>query len=344
MRKGLLFFMFLSVAVMSCQEAPKEAENNFFVAEEKTPAIDSMELVKKNLAADPENIDLLLTLGQLCKENLDYECALDAGAKSFRLDSTNLEARALYAWTLINKPEPPLIDIERAKRHYKYILSLKPNDPETMVNLANTYSFLGNFEASFKFINDALRIDEQYRDAYVLKGSNYRIIGDLDLALSSYQTAVQIDPDFFMGHIQIGYLLTAMERHELALEYYENASEIDPESLEAWYGIAKSHQDLGNYDLAQTVYRKILSLEPSFYISYFNQGFIKHYYVNELDSAEYYYNLSLDVQPEAVRSWHHLGMLYFQQGRKADAARSFSEALTLNPDFEPTLEAKELLR
>jgi len=343
MRQGILFLVLIGLFTMGCEEEKKSNDAQFFV--EETPKIvDSIQVVEQALESDPENMELLLTLGQLCKEKFYYACALDAGAKAFRIDSTNLEARALYAWTLINKPEPPLIDIERAKRHYKYILSIKPNDPEMMVHLANTYSFLGDFETSFKYINDALRIDDQFRDAYVLKGTNYGKAGNFEFALSSYQTAVQIDPDFFMGHLQIGYLLTNLERHKLAIEYYENAADLDPSSIEALYGIAKSYQDIGEYEEAHYYYRKILSIDPKFYIAYFNQGFIKQYAVSELDSAIYYYNLSLDVQPESVRAWHHLGMAYYQQGRKPDAARAFSEALTLNPDFEPTLEAKELLR
>lgn len=330
--------------MLSCQEEKEQTTDTSFYVEEKSTIKDSIQWVEEQLVSDPDNINLLLQLGRLCKEKFYYECALNAGAKAFRLDSTRLDARALYAWTLINKPEPPLADIERAKRHYKYILSITPNDPETMVHLANTYSFLGDFETSFKLINDALRINERFRDAYVLKGTNYGKAGNYELALSSYQTAVQIDPEYFMGHLQIGYLLTNLERHELAIEYYQNAVNIDPASIEALYGIAKSYQDLGAFEQAQHHYREILTLDPKFYIAYFNQGFLKHYGTQELDSAVYYYNLCIDVQPESVRAWHNLGEAYFAQGRKADAARAFSEALTLNPDFEPTLEAKEKLR
>jgi tetratricopeptide (TPR) repeat protein len=341
-------FIFSVFGIFTFNSCSNEAESDvqrFFVKERNDlSAADQLLFLDSALQENPQNIDLLLQKGKLCKELLDFRCALDAGAKAFLLDSTNLEARKLYAWTLINKPDAPLGDIDRARRHYRYILSLEPNNLAIKIELANTYALTGDFEASFKLINDVLRLNDRYRDAYVLKGSNYRVVGNYNLALSSYQTAVQIDPDFFMGHLQTAYLLTEMENHELALEYYRNAADIDPKSLEALYGIAKSLQDLNRFDEAQQAYRNILQIDPDFFIAYFNQGFIKQYYTQELDSAVFYYNAAIDIEPEYVKALHHLGETYFSLDRISDAARMYAKVLTLNPDYEPTLIAKEKLR
>lgn len=337
----------LTVLFFSCQESEEKiSEEKYFVSEDDKKKGDSITLEQINKALDenPDNMELLLKKGRFCRENLDFICARDAGAKAYILDSTNIEARSFYAWTLVNRHDPPLEDIESAKRHYKYVLSVQPNDADILVELANTYSLTGDFETSFKFINDALKIEEEHRDAYVLKGSNYRVMGNMELALSSYQTAVQVDPEFYMGFLQIAYLLTEQENHKLALEYYRNALELDEESIEARYGIAMSLQDLEEYEEAQSEYRAILEYDPDFYFSYFNQGFIKHYYVEELDSAVYYYNRALDLEPESVKTWHNLGEVYFDQDRRSDAARAFAKALSINPDYEPSLIAKEKLR
>lgn len=296
------------------------------------------------LSNDPKNINAWMEKGELCKEKYDFVCALDAGAKAYAIDSTNIAARRLYAWTLINKPNASLEDVERAKKHFKYALSVTPNDPGLMVDLANTFSMTGDYETAFKFVNDALRMDNKLRDAYVLKGSMYKIAGNYDLALSSYQTAVQVDPNFFMGHINIGWLLSEMERHQMALEYYENALSLDPYSINAYYGIAMSYQDLGRYPEAHSAYRSLLKVDPNFHIAYFNQGIIKRVFEKELDSAVYYLRYSVTVQPEFVKGHHELGEVYFEQGRIADAARSYSKALEINADYEPTLKAKEKLR
>jgi tetratricopeptide (TPR) repeat protein len=245
---------------------------------------------------------------------------------------------------LINKPNPPLEDIENSKKHYKYVLSVKPNDPSTMVELANTYSLTGDFESALKYINDALRINEEYRDAYVLKGSIYKTTEKFDLALSSYQTAVQLDPDFFIGHLQTGWLLTEMKDHELALEYYENAAELKPDNLNASYGIAKSLQDMGKYQEALTGYRELLKIDSTAYVAYFNQGYIKQYHQEQLDSAIYYYYELLEVEPKYIQGWYQLGEAYYSEGRETDAARAFSEALRIDKNYQPAIDASQKLR
>lgn len=345
MRKCFLFFG-LAVFLVSCGDT--ETVNNAAFYED-TLSLNEQRSIRLNeldqiLVEDPNNLAAWIEKGKLCKENYDIVCALDAGAKAYAMDSTNIDARMLYAWTLINKPTTGLLDIERAKKHYKYVLSVKENDPAVLVELANTYALTGDFETGFKYVNDALRIDVKFRDAYVLKGSMYKTRGNTKLALSSYQTAIQLDPEFFMGHLNIGWLLSEMEDHNLALEYYRNAVELDPKSVNAYYGIAKSYQDLNQFDEAQQYYRELLKVDPEFYYAYFNQGVIKQYFQQQLDSAIFYYNKSTSVEPEFVKGWHQLGEVYLEQGRNPDAARVFSRVLELNPDYEPTLIAKEKLR
>jgi tetratricopeptide (TPR) repeat protein len=334
----------LSLAFSSCGDEEIKESDQYFTESKDAKETNRLEVLADSVENNPDNVELWIELGELCKEELNFKCALDAGAKAYILDSTNLDARKLYAWSLINKPNPPLGDIERSKKHYKYVLSVKSNDPAVMVELANTYSLTGDFKTAIKYINDALRIDEEYRDAYVLKGSIYKTTGKFDLALSSYQTAVQLEPDFFIGHLQIGWLLTEMGDHKLALEYYENAAELKPNNLNATYGIAKSLQDLGKFDDALTRYRELLRIDSTAYVAYFNQGYIKHYHQEQLDSAIYYYNELLDIEPEYIHGWYQLGEAYYSEDRKTDAARAFSEALRIDENYQPAIDASQKLR
>jgi len=344
--KKFLFFSSIAFLLISCREEVSDNSAAFYA--DSVPVLKANELRLDELNAilleDPSNQQAWIEKGEICKENYDFIAALDAGAKAYAIDSTNIDARMLYAWTLLNKPNTQLVDIDRAKKHYKYVLSVKENNPAVLVELANCYSLTGDFETAFKFVNDALRIDDKFRDAYVLKGSMYKTQGNMKFALSSYQTAVQLDPAFFMGQLNIGWLLTEAEDHNLALEYYRNALALDPESINAYYGIAKSYQDMNQFDEAQFYYRELLGVDSTFYFAYFNQGIIKHYFQEELDSAIYYYDMSTSIEPEFVKGWHQLGEVYLEQGRKPDAARVFSIVLELNPDYEPTLAAKEKLR
>ena len=340
------FGICVCLLLISCNPKEEIEASNFY-----TDTLNSVEKInleiekiEKELIQKPNDFKLWLKKGNLCKEIADYPCALDAGAKTFLLDSQNIESRALFAWTLINKPNRELVDIENAKKHYKYIHSIKKNDDQVLVELANTFSLTGDFDMAFKLIDDALLINSKNRDAFVLRGSIYKIEGKLKSAMDSYQNAIQIDPDFFLGQLNIAWLLTEMENHELALEYYRNALDLDPKSVNALYGIAKSFQDLNSISEAHQAYRELIQVEPTFHYAYYNQGVMKQFLERELDSAVFYFDKSVQVQPEFVKGWHQLGEVYIEQDRRVDAARAFTKALELNPDFEPSREAVEYLK
>ena len=185
----------VSFLIASCG-VEKKPELSQFIEEEVSVKSTDQDLAKleKLLSENENNVELLIQKAKLCRDRYDVSCTLGTAAKAYRLDSSNVEARDIYAWTLINKPTRTLSDIENAQRHFKYIIEKSPKNVAAYVNLANTYSLQGDFKKSFQYINEGLRIDKNNREAYILKGSNYRIIGDTALTISSYETAIQVDP------------------------------------------------------------------------------------------------------------------------------------------------------
>lgn len=342
--KNIFLLLLLPLLWTSCQSDSQVNKAADFFQEKGVS--DSLRLaqITDSLEQFPKNIRLWIEKGSVAKENLNFKMALNAGAMAYVLDSNNLDARELYAWSLMNKPNTSLSDIELAQKHFKYILAKRPNDPKTLINLANTYALTGTFKPALENINKALKIDKNYRDGYVLKGSVYKTLQNYELALSSYQTAIQIDPDFFIGYLQTGWLLTEMKKHKLAMEYYRSAAKLKPENVNALYGIAKSYQDLKQYEPALTEYRHILSIDSSFYVANFNQGYIKQYYQKQLDSAEYYYKKVLNFNNKYVRAWFQLGEVYYDLGRRGAAEEAYSNCLRLDKNYQPAIEAAEKLK
>lgn len=298
--------------------------------------------LEKLVKMHPDSVPLLLKYGAQLISEYRYVEALPIGAKAFRLDSTNMEARSIYASALVNRVERTVKDVDAAQKHFKFIVRKQPGNKEALVNLASTYSLQGDYEKSFQHINSALRIDPRYRDAYVMKGSNYLALGNRKLAKSSYETAVQQDPKFFAAYLQLGWLYTEDAQYDYALEYFRTAAELEPKSPDALYGIAYCQQEMGRYPEALASYRHLLSADTSNHLALFNQGYIKQFDQQELDSAVYFYKSAIEIQPDFVKAWHNLGMCYAQQGRKPMAYKAFKKALEYNPDFE--LSKKEIVK
>ena len=292
----------------------------------------------------PDSVNLLVERGNRYLKTFEFDKAIADGAKAFRIDSNNLEARLLFADILNNKPDRSITtDVSAAQRHYKFALKKRPKDPKVLISLASTYSQQMDFEESFKLINRALRIDKRYRDAYVLKGSNYLFLNKPDLAKSSYETAVQQDPKFFEAYLMLGSLYQS-ENNEICLEYYRTAVSLQPKNPDVLFSLAYAYQLFNQPAKALALYRKMIQVDTAYYQALNQIGVIKQYNYKEIDSAIYFYKSALQTEPRFVQAWHNLGMCYEERGDVSQALQSYGKALKYDPNFEMSRERADQLK
>ena len=316
MNKAFLFLFAISFLIASCED-PKTTS-----PKTKVENLDSL------LLAFPDSVPLLIEHGNKMIIEYDYEKALADAAKAFRLDSNNLEARILYAEVLNNKPGKTVADVAAAQRHYKVVVNKQPKNTKALVGLAASYRQQMDFESTFKYVNEALRIDPKCRDAYVLKGSSYVFLQDIDLAKSSYETAVQQDPNFFEAYIMLGSLYQG-EGDKVCIQYYTTAVQLKPNDMDAIYALGYAEHLFGDLEEAKTLYRKMAADSTEFYVArgLFHQGYIKQFNDIDIDSALYYYNSALKTSPMHVESWYNLALCYMEQKENTKALQSFGKTL-----------------
>lgn len=295
------------------------------------------------LMQNPDSVAILVKHGLFYYEKLDFYKAVPSATKAFRLDSSDLEVRMLYAEVLNNRPNRTLKDVITAQRNFNYVIEKEPRNTKALVGIASTFTMMQDFDRSFQYINEALKIDNKYRDAYILKGTNYLQNNNIKLAKSSYETATQQDPEFYQAYIALGDLY-ASEENEIAIQYYITAAELKPDDVGVLYKLAYARQSFGQFDEAQAVYREMFQKDETFAMSLFQQGFIKHIHKGEIDSAMIYYNQAVVIEPKFVEAWHNIGLCWEEKGNRAKALQSYSRALKINPDYTKSREAAEKLR
>jgi tetratricopeptide (TPR) repeat protein len=326
-----LFGMLLLLgAFTSCgdkKEASKATSNN----------IDTL------LTLFPDSIPVLLKHGTYYFEKYNFDRAMPSAAKAFRLDSNNIEARMLYAQVLNNRPQRTIEEVMTAQRHFMVVHRKQPKNTKALVALASTYSLMQDFEKSFQYLNEALRVDKRCRDAYVMKGTNYLQLNKMELAKSSYETAVQQDSDFFEGYLFLGSLYQS-ENNPVCIEYYITAAKIKPNDLEVLYSLAYAYQVFNRLEEAKQTYREMYNMDSTYAMPLFQQGYIKQFMENDLDSAMIFYNDAIVIEPKFVEAWHNLGLCYEDRKDRSRALQAYSKALKYNPNFEKSREAANRLR
>ena len=291
----------------------------------------------------PDSVNLLVKHGELALNNFKYDIAIADAARAFRLDSSRTDTRMLYADAICNNPAIQNADVSKAQYHYKKLIDKEPKNVRALVGMANTYSFRQDYDNSFKYINLALKINPKYRNAYVLKGSNYRVLGNLKLAKASYETAVQQDPSFYGGYLMLGALYES-EKDPLCIEYYTTAAQLQPSNPDVLYSLAYSKQIFGQEKDAAMIYRKMLKLDSTYYEANCQMGYIKLNIDKDLDSALYFYNATLDIEPRHIEAYHNIGLIYEDKKDISNALLSYAKALKYNPDYELTKERVAVLK
>lgn len=323
----------ISVIITSCGDSQKKPKLIHFTGTQ----LDSV------LRLHPDSVDLLVRHGNEAITDLRYDVAMADGAKAYRLDSARLDTRMLYAEALLNKSNHSTEDIVRAKKQFNYIIKKDGKNPKAYVGLATTYSIFQDNENAFKYINQALRIDPKFRDAYLLKGSIYRNLGNFERAVSSYETAVQQDPKFTVGYLWLGSLYE-MKEDPICLEYYTTAYRLEPKNPDVLYSLAYAKQMFGKEKSASNLYRKMIRLDKNYYEAYFQLGYMKHFSENDLDSAMFYYEKVVELEPKHVESYHNMGLIFEERKDITNALFSYSKALKNNPEFELTKERVAILK
>jgi tetratricopeptide (TPR) repeat protein len=290
----------------------------------------------------PDSLPIIIAHGTKMLDRYDYSAALKDGAKAYRMSPSNLDARYIYASALNNRATRTVTDVMSAQTHFKYILKRDPKNLKVLIAIASTYSQQGDFKKAFGYINEALRINKKYRDAYIMKGTIYLSLGDNDKAKSSYQTALDQDPNFYEAALRLG-LIYQSEGDRYCIEYFTTATQLRPNSVEALYNLAYAYQEFNQFEEALATYRLMQKKEPTFTPSLFQQGYIKQFNQNQIDSAMYFYNSCLSKEPRYVEAWNNLGLCYETKGDRLEAIKYYKNALKYDKDFTLSKDALKRL-
>ena len=134
------------------------------------------------------------------------------------------------------------------------------------------------------------------------------------------------------------------ESDKICLEYYTTAAELQPKNVDVIYSLAYAEQVFGQTYKAMAHYKRMLQLKPDYHQALNQIGVIQQYDLKQLDSAMYYYNSALELEPRFVEAWHNLGECYESQKDISHALQSYAKALKYDPSFELSRKRADALK
>jgi radical SAM superfamily enzyme YgiQ (UPF0313 family)/tetratricopeptide (TPR) repeat protein/glycosyltransferase involved in cell wall biosynthesis len=208
--------------------------------------------------------------------------------------------------------------IDEATGLYEKILSVRPQDVETLLILGNIRVESRKFQDARSYYLRALEIDPNNELASqmvgALKGRQqgagadpgraYEEVeaviksGDHDGAIDQLEKFLQVNPDYALAHNDLGYLCYEKGEKEKALAHYERAVELDPKNI-------TSLKNLGDFyfvearqtETALEIYHRILTDHPDDLETLLSLGHM-NMRVARFDDARYFYRKALDISAD----------------------------------------------
>jgi len=178
--------------------------------------------------------------------------------------------------------------------------SLYPDNPYTMVNLANEYSKRGAHERAIELAENAVRTHPEYGYSRLSLAEVYVRAGRFDQGRVWLQEALKVTPEYA-------------------------ASESGMAGLAGLYG------QMGDYKQALGYCNQILQKDPNLYSALYNCGII-HLMAGQFGDAQQLLGRAVETAPELAAPRHFFGRALLQSGKNREAQAYLQAAVAMDPN------------
>jgi tetratricopeptide (TPR) repeat protein len=290
------------------------------------------------LRANPESATIQTAAGMVATLKQDTEAARQAYTRALAADPRSYQALAGLLTAEMQSKQ-----FGRARSLIEKQLAEMPNDPNTLLMAAQTYSALGDAFEMERALKKTVEADPQSLQAYSMLGRMYYQQGRLDLARAELEKYVSTAPLSVPGNTMLGTILELQGKKDEAKTRYGKALQIDPRAAVAANNLAWINANTnGNLDIALQLAQTAKAQLPNRHEVDDTLGWI--YYKKGLSSmAIEALSSSTQKQPDNPSYNYHLALAHHQNGNKDEAKKLLEKALKSKSNFEGADEAKKLL-
>ena len=219
----------------------------------------ALELYRKNLDREPNNLGIICRVGELLLALNRSNDAIEFLAPKLHQWPENLILNNLIATAYIGKK-----DYDLALRYLEIVLRKKGQDPVALTNKGIALEGRGHLALALKEFKKVWLAYPNSALACANYGGTLSKLNKLSDAIPILTKAVKLNPKDLKSQINLAKTLQLMGGFERAAECYIKILESSPKNAEAIIGIASCERSLGNPDAANTILNRITSDDPRY--------------------------------------------------------------------------------
>ena len=253
-------------------------------------------LFKSLLADEPNNLELLNSLGQLYIKASDDEKALP---------------------------------------FYEQIVKLNPVNVDAYNNMGGIYRRLKRYDESIAILNKALSFNKNISDVKYNLGFTYKLMGKNDEACDCFEYVISENPNDVLAYNHLGSIYATKKDYQKSISIYKRGLQVDPNHPILQYNLARSYVAT-NADLdAFKAFEAALRAKPSWKDAVKEYSALLNKYSRTKESCEVIQK-AINLYPTDGHLYYLLGKSFLVQTDYESAVKSFEKAISLdktNPSY-----------
>jgi tetratricopeptide (TPR) repeat protein len=246
------------------------------------------------LEVDPRGVLPNLSLGAAYMNQGDFAEAQEYFERALIYNPSRSLTLSYSAFSLMQSHDPRNLPL--AGQRLKQALSIAPNDPDALTNMALWSALMGRPNDEDTYSRKALAAQPDFITARLYLADALRAQNKPDQAAAEYRQAIAANPNIYVAHNSLGIVLDRQGLKQEAMKEFQISLAIEPRQAAAHSNIGRILMQSHQFPEATSEFTQALRLDPA--------------------------------NPSAHDD---LGVALFQAGDYENSAVQFSEALKLNP-------------
>jgi len=209
-------------------------------------------------------------------------------------------------------------------------------DAQQFVTMGQSLYKQGDATAAIAHFNEAIRLDNQFPEAYISRGIVRRAKGETDGAIADYTAALKLDPKSVRAYINRGISRNAKGDKEGAIQDYSEAIKLDPINSVAFNNRGYARVELGDFTGAIADCSQAIQLNPKQSFFYHSRA-MAYAGIGDYGRARADFQQSLALKPDhpkaqfmkdKIAEWTGIPPLATDPGAGATASAASAAAAT----------------
>jgi tetratricopeptide (TPR) repeat protein len=223
-------------------------------------------------------------------------------------------------------------DFRGALADYNQAIKLDPNYTEAYINRGTARSDLGDQQGAVADFNQAIKINPNLAEAYYNRGFIRIELGDQQGAVADFNQAIKLDPNFVEAYINRGLVRHKSGDQQGAVADFNQAIKINPKLAQAYINRGLVRYQLGDQQGAVADFNQAIKINPNLAEAYYNRGLV-HHKSGDQQGAVKDYNQAIKINPNYADAYVNRGLVRSELGDKQGAVTDYNQAIKLDPNL-----------